>query len=189
MDVFRTPDERFAGLPDFPWEPHYLEVDGLRIAYLDEGEGEPVLLMHGEPSWSYLYRKMMPPLLEAGFRVLVPDLVGFDRSDKPTSRDDYTYQRHVDWMAAWLDQAGPDDVTLFAQDWGGLIGLLIVAATPDRFRRVAVGNTFLPTGDQTPSDAFLAWQRFAVETPHIDIGRVIQGATVTDLPPRGGGRL
>lgn len=183
MDVFRTPDERFAGLPDFPWEPHYLEVDGLRIAYLDEGEGEPVLLMHGEPSWSYLYRKMMPPLLEAGFRVLVPDLVGFGRSDKPTSRDDYTYQRHVDWMAAWLDQAGPDDVTLFAQDWGGLIGLRLVAGTPDRFRRVAVGNTFLPTGDQTPSDAFLAWQRFAVETPHIDIGRVIQGATVTDLPP------
>lgn len=107
MDVFRTPDERFAGLPDFPWEPHYLEVDGLRIAYLDEGEGEPVLLMHGEPSWSYLYRKMMPPLLEAGFRVLVPDLVGFGRSDKPTSRDDYTYQRHViGWRRGWI-RRGP----------------------------------------------------------------------------------
>jgi haloalkane dehalogenase len=118
MDVFRTPDERFAGLPDFSWEPHYLEVGGLRIAYLDEGEGDPVLLMHGEPSWSFLYRKMMPPLLEAGFRVLVPDLVGFGRSDKPTAMEDYTYQAHVDWMSAWLEQVDPEDVTFFGQDWG-----------------------------------------------------------------------
>lgn len=183
MDVFRTPDERFADLPDFPWEPHYLEVDGLRIAYLDEGAGEPVLLMHGEPSWSFLYRKMIPPLVEAGFRVLAPDLVGFGRSDKPTATDDYSYQRHVDWMTAWLEQVDPDGVTFFGQDWGGLIGLRLVAGDPDRFRRVAVGNTFLPTGDQTPSEAFLSWQAYAARTPDLDIGWVIQGATVTDLPP------
>lgn len=183
MDVYRTPDARFDGLPDFPWEPHYVEVDDLRIAFIDEGEGPALLLLHGEPSWSFLYRRMIPPLLEAGFRVLAPDLVGFGRSDKPTSPDDYSYQRHVDWTSAWLHQVGVDEITLFGQDWGGLIGLRLVADEPDRFARVAAANTMLPTGDYRPTEAFLAWQRMVRKVPSLDIGRVIQGATVSDLPP------
>jgi haloalkane dehalogenase len=183
MDVYRTADARFDRLPAFPWEPHYVEVDGLRIAFIDEGEGPVVLLLHGEPSWSFLYRKMIPPLLEAGFRVLAPDLVGFGRSDKPTSPDDYSYQRHVDWTAAWLHQVGAGEITLFGQDWGGLIGLRLVAEEPDRFARVAAANTMLPTGDHRPTEAFLTWQRMTRNVPSLDIGRVIQGATVTELPP------
>lgn len=183
MDVYRTPDARFDRLPAFPWEPRYVEVDGLRIAFIDEGEGPAVLLLHGEPSWSFLYRKMIPPLLEAGFRVLAPDLVGFGRSDKPTSPDDYSYQRHVDWTSAWLHQVGAGEITLFGQDWGGLIGLRLVANEPDRFSRVAAANTMLPTGDHRPTEAFLAWQRMTRKVPSLDIGRVIQGATVTELPP------
>src|SRR5665811_717102 len=117
MDVFRTPDDRFAQLSGFAWDPHYVDIDGVRIAFIDEGYGPPVLLMHGEPSWSFLYRKMMEPLLAAGFRVLAPDLVGFGRSDKPTSTDAYTYQSHVDWMSGWLESVGVSDITLFCQDW------------------------------------------------------------------------
>ncbi len=182
MDVFRTPDERFAHLPDCPWQPHHADVNGLRVAYLDEGEGPVVLLMHGEPSWSFLYRRMIPPLLEAGMRVLAPDLVGFGRSDKPTDPDAYTYQLAVDWMSTWLEATGAGDITFFGQDWGGLIGLRLVAADPDRFRAVAVANTGLPTGDHPMSEAFTAWQTFTRTSPSFDIGRVIQNGTVTDLP-------
>lgn len=182
MDVFRTPDERFARLPDCPWRPSYTTVDGLRVAYLDEGEGPVTLLMHGEPSWSFLYRKMIPPLLESGMRVLAPDLVGFGRSDKPTEPDAYTYQAAVDWMSGWLDRIGAGDIALFGQDWGGLIGLRLVADEPDRFRAVAVANTGLPTGDQAMTDAFIAWQTFARTAPSFDVGRVVQNGTVTDLP-------
>lgn len=185
MDVTRTPDDRFADVPDFPWAPRYDDVgaggEELRMASIDEGDGDPVLLMHGEPSWSFLYRTMIPPLLDSGRRVLAPDLVGFGRSDKPTNPDDYTYQRHVDWTAAWLDGVDADGITLFCQDWGGLIGLRLVAAQPDRFARVAVANTFLPTGDQTMPEAFFAWREFSRTSPAFDVGRVIQGGTVTDL--------
>lgn len=185
MEILRTPDERFADLPDFPYEPSYVEVDDgdggrLRIAYLDEGpaDGETVLLLHGEPSWSFLYRRMIPVLVDAGLRVVAPDLVGFGRSDKPVHREDYSYARHVEWTRqALLDQLGLRDVTLVCQDWGGLIGLRLVAENPDRFARVVVANTGLPTGDQPMSDAFLAWQRFSQESPDFQIGRIVGNGT------------
>ena len=180
MDIVRTPDEHFESLPDYPFEPNYLTVPGpedtrLRIHYVDEGPGdaEPVLLMHGEPSWSYLYRKMIPVIINAGYRAVAPDLVGFGRSDKPVERDDYTYQRHVDWMRAWLVQMELDQITLVCQDWGGLIGLRLLAADSDRFARVVVANTGLPTGDHTTSDAFLNWRKFSIETPDFDAGTIV----------------
>lgn len=181
MDVARTPEERFRHVPDFPWEPAYVDVDGLRIAYLDEGDGRPVLLMHGEPSWSFLYRKVVPPLLDAGLRVVAPDLVGFGRSDKPTDPDVFTYARHVEWMSGWLEAVGIGDVTLVGQDWGGLIGLRLVAAEPDRFTAVVAANTGLPTGDQRMPEAFQTWRQFTRTSPDFHIGRVVQNGTVTEL--------
>ena len=190
MQVLRTPDERFTQLPDYPFEPHYAAVpDGeggeLRVHYLDEGPAgaDPVLLMHGEPSWSFLYRRMIPVITAAGYRAVAPDLVGFGRSDKPAARTDYTYQRHVDWMRALLEQLDLRRATLVGQDWGGLIGLRLVAGQPDRFDRVVAANTFLPTGDRDPGDAFLAWQTFSQETPTFPVGRIVNGGCVTDLPP------
>jgi len=187
MDVLRTPDERFDDLPGYAYSPHYVDVetDGVRVRvhYIDEGprDGPLVLLMHGEPSWSFLYRHMIPVLTGAGLRAVAPDLVGFGRSDKPTARDDYTYQRHVDWMHGFLRTADVTGVTLVAQDWGGLIGLRLVAEQPDRFARVVAANTFLPTGDRHPGDAFLAWQRFSQETPDFPVGRIVNGGCTTDL--------
>ena len=189
METLRTPDDRFVDLADYPFAPHYVDVaDGeggsLRIHYLDEGPSSaaPVLLLHGEPSWSYLYRHIIPPLVAAGHRVVVPDLVGFGRSDKPTETSDYTYARHVAWMSeALLERLDLRDVTLFAQDWGGLVGLRLVAAAPDRFARVAVGNTGLPTGHATPPESFLDWQRFSRESPVFPIGNIIDGGTLTSL--------
>jgi haloalkane dehalogenase len=139
--------------------------------------------MHGEPSWSFLYRKMIPILVDAGLRAVAPDLVGFGRSDKPARRTDYTYQRHVDWMTHWLGAVDLHDATLVGQDWGGLIGLRLVAEDPDRFTRVVAANTFLPTGDRHPGDAFLAWQRFSQETPDFTVGRIVNGGCTSDLSP------
>ena len=158
MHTLRTPDDRFDDLPDFDFAPHYVEVadgDGgrLRVHHLDEGppDGEVVLLMHGEPSWCFLYRHMIPVLVDAGLRCIAPDLVGFGRSDKPAEQSDYTYARHVEWMrAALFDELDLHDITLVGQDWGGLVGLRLVAEHPDRFARVVVANTGLPTGDRTP---------------------------------------
>ena len=189
MKTLRTPDERFADLPGYPFDPHYAKLpdgDGgsLRMHYLDEGpaDGAVVLLLHGEPSWSFLYRHMIPPLTAAGHRVIVPDLVGFGRSDKPTEQGDYTYARHVAWTTSLVfDHLDLRGITYFGQDWGGLIGLRLVAAQPDRFVRVAVGNTGLPTGEGTPSDAFLAWQKFSQETDVFPIGMVINGGCASDL--------
>ena len=193
MKSLRTPDERFVGLPDFPFAPHYVEVDDgeggrLRVHYLDEGpadgpaDGEVVLLMHGEPSWSYLYRHMIPVLVAAGHRCVAPDLIGFGRSDKPSEPGDYSYARHVAWMrAALFGQLDLQAITLFGQDWGGLVGLRLLAAEPDRFARVVAGNTGLPTGDGPMSDAFMAWQRFAKEARAFDVGRIINGGTTTEL--------
>jgi haloalkane dehalogenase len=191
MDVLRTPDERFEGLPDFAFSPHHVEVpsgDGgsLRVHHLDEGPagGPVVLLLHGEPSWCFLYRKMIPVLVDAGLRCVAPDLVGFGRSDKPAAQEDYTYARHVEWMrAALFDALDLRDVTLVGQDWGGLVGLRLVGEHPDRFARVVVANTFLPTGDQRASDAFLAWQRYSQETPELRVGRIVKGGCRSDLPP------
>ena len=195
MKILRTPDERFTGLPGFAFEPHYVEVaagDGgpgpvLRVHYLDEGPrdaADTVLLLHGEPSWSYLYRTMVPVLTGAGLRVVVPDLVGFGRSDKPAARTDYTYARHVEWMrAALFDGLGLSGLTVVGQDWGGLIGLRLVAEHPDRFRRVVAANTGLPTGDFTLGEAFFAWQRFSQEVPELPVGRIVGGGCRTDLAP------
>jgi haloalkane dehalogenase len=191
MRTLRTPDDRFDGLPEFAFEPHYADIDDLdggtmRVAYLDEGppDAAPVLCMHGEPSWSFLYRHMLPVLVDAGHRVVCPDLVGFGRSDKPTEQSDYTYARHVGWMSqlvfGHLELRG---VTFFGQDWGGLIGLRLVAAEPGRFDRVAVANTGLPTGDHAPSDAFLRWQHFAQTTEAFPVGAIVDRMTVTELSP------
>ncbi len=153
MQVKRTPDHRFENLPGYPFRPNYLEVDDteggkLRIHYLDEGahDGDVVLLLHGQPVWSYLYRHMIPTLVEAGFRVIAPDLVGFGRSDKPVHSEDYTYARHVIWMSDWLTQLDLSGITVFLQDWGSLIGLRLVAAFPERFAAVVLSNGGLPTG-------------------------------------------
>jgi haloalkane dehalogenase len=185
MQVLRTPDERFTGLPGYPFEPNYVQLgDGLRVHYLDEGpaDGAPVLLMHGEPSWSYLYRTMIPVLVAAGHRCVAPDLVGFGRSDKPADPGDYSYQRHVDWMSETIfDRLGLTGITLVGQDWGGLIGLRLLAAQPDRFSRVVAANTGLPTGDLPLSEAFMRWQRFARESAAFEIGRIIGTGTVSDL--------
>ncbi|MEA3020492.1 MAG: haloalkane dehalogenase [Actinomycetota bacterium] len=190
MKTLRTPDDRFADLPDYDFEAHYADIDDLdggtlRVHWVDEGprDGQVVLLLHGEPSWSYLYRTMIPVLTAAGLRAVAPDLVGFGRSDKPASRADYTYQRHVDWLSATVDQIGLDAITLVCQDWGGLLGLRLVAAEPDRYERVVAANTFLPTGDGKPSDAFLSWQKFSQEVPQMPIGGIIKGGCVTSLAP------
>ncbi|MGZ6930581.1 MAG: haloalkane dehalogenase [Acidimicrobiia bacterium] len=192
MDVLRTPDDRFEGLAGFPYAARYEDVargDGngtLRIAAVDEGPAdaaETVLLMHGEPSWSYLYRHMIPVIVGAGHRAVAPDLVGFGRSDKPAARTDYTYERHVAWMTEWLTTVDLTGVTLVCQDWGGLIGLRLVAAMPGRFRRVVAANTFLPTGDRHPGDAFLAWQKFSQEVETFPVGMIINGGCTTDLAP------
>jgi haloalkane dehalogenase len=181
MDILRTPDERFAAIPDF-FEPHYMEV-GLRIHYVDEGpKNAPVVLMlHGEPSWSFLYRKVIRVVAAAGMRVVAPDLVGFGRSDKPARREDYTYQRHVDWMTAFVEKLDLKEVTLLCQDWGGLIGLRLVAEHPDRFARVVAANTLLPTGDRKPPDAFFVWRQFSQDVSEFPTSKIIQSACVTRL--------
>nr|MBP7631190.1 haloalkane dehalogenase [Acidimicrobiales bacterium] len=156
----------------------------LRVHYLDEGpaDADPVLLMHGEPSWSFLYRHMIPPLVAAGHRVVAPDLVGFGRSDKPTEMADYTYARHVAWMSALLfDHLDLRNITFFGQDWGGLVGLRLVAAQPDRYARLVVANTGLPTGHGAMSEAFLAWQKFSQEADHFPVGAIVNGGSATEL--------
>jgi haloalkane dehalogenase len=187
MDKLRTPDDRFANLPGYPFSPHYADVDDtdggtLRIHYVDEGEGHPILMLHGEPSWSYLYRKMVPVFVEAGFRAVAPDLPGFGRSDKPAKRTDYSYERHVAWMANFIEAIDLRDVTLVGQDWGGLIGLRLVAEHPERFSAVVAANTFLPRGESA-GEAFLRWQEFSQTVPELHVGGIVKGATTTELSP------
>jgi haloalkane dehalogenase len=191
MELLRTPDDRFEGLPDFPFTPRYARVDDtdggpLRVHYIDEGppDGEVVLLLHGEPSWSFLYRTMIPVLTGAGLRCIAPDLVGFGRSDKPARREDYTFARHVEWMReALFDHLDLQGITLVGQDWGSLVGLRLVGEHPDRFARVVIANGGLPTGDQPLSDAFLAWQKFSQEAPEFPIGGIVNGGCAGDLAP------
>ena len=175
MDVVRTPEERFAGLSGYPYPPAYVDVGGLRMAYVDEGprDAGPVLMLHGEPTWGYLYRSMVPPVVDAGLRAVVPDLVGFGRSDKPTRPSDYSYQRHVDWVTAFVEQLDLTRVNLFCQDWGSLIGLRVAAENPDRFSRIVVANGFLPTGHGAPSLAFRTWRAFARFTPVFPAGLIV----------------
>ncbi|MBA3810823.1 MAG: haloalkane dehalogenase [Caulobacteraceae bacterium] len=187
MKVLRTPEARFAELADWPFEPRYLEIidaggTPLRIHYVDEGprEAPPVLLMHGEPSWSYLYRKIIPALAAKGHRVVAPDLIGFGRSDKPAAREDYSYERHVAWTSAWLTGLDLDDITLFCQDWGGLIGLRLVAAFPARFAGVVAANTGLPVGTGW-SEGFERWLAFSQSVPQFPVGAILQGATQREL--------
>ena len=186
MQVLRTPEDRFRNLPDFPFEPHYLEIDGgaattLRIAYVDEGprDAPVVLLMHGEPTWSYLYRHVIAAL-RGRFRVVAPDLVGFGRSDKPAAQSDYSYERHVGWMSDWLTVLDLRGTTLFCQDWGGLIGLRLVAAFPDRFARVIAANTGLPIGSGW-SEGFERWLHFSQSVPEFPVGRIVDGGTARAL--------
>jgi haloalkane dehalogenase len=219
MEFVRTPEHRFSSLKDYAFEPHYLSVaDGeggeLRLHYLDEGNpGDPlVLLMHGQPSWSYLYRHMIPLLVSAGYRVVAPDLIGFGRSDKPTLPEDYSYAAHVGWMSEWLTALDLNEITLFCQDWGGLIGLRLVAAFPDRFANVVVANTGLPTGmvpeeyapmlkdayktleiveagqlaerfrDDSDIPGFLYWRKYCAESPVFDVGDVLSFSAAGGLP-------
>ncbi len=220
MKFLRTPDERFTELADYPFATNYRQIaDGeggeLRLHYLDEGptEGPVVLLLHGQPSWSYLYRFMIPQLAEAGFRVLAPDLIGFGRSDKPTQIEDYTYASHIQWMSDWLTAMDIAEITLFCQDWGSLIGLRLVAAYPEYFSAVVLSNGGLPTGmipdeyteplkeayktlpvvkaeelgerlnDTSGIPGFLYWRKFCAESPDLDIGEVMQSAAATQITP------
>jgi haloalkane dehalogenase len=189
MQVLRTPEARFADLPDYPFAPHYETVTdangtALRIHYLDEGprDAPPILLMHGEPSWSYLYRKFVPHLVARGHRVIAPDLIGFGKSDKPAVRGDYSYERHVAWMSAWLTALDLRDITLFCQDWGGLIGLRLVATFPDRFARLVIANTGLPVGTGS-SDGFDQWLAFSQNVPQFPVGFIVNGGATRDLSP------
>ncbi len=190
MKLLRTPDDRFENLPDYPFKPNYLTIIdrsenvGIRVHYIDEGApaSQTVLMLHGEPSWSFLYRKMVTPFVQAGYRVVAPDLPGFGKSDKPAKRSDYSYARYVQWMFDWLRAMDLQDIILICQDWGGLIGLRLVAGEPDRFARVVTSNTMLPTGDHSPGDAFFQWQKFSQETPVFPVGQIVNKGSVTDLP-------
>jgi haloalkane dehalogenase len=183
MKTVRTPDARFENLPGYDFDPRYVEVDGLRMHYIDEGPGDadPVLLLHGEPSWCYLYRHMIQPLNDAGLRVIAPDLIGFGRSDKPVKKSDYSYAAHVDWMTGFVEALDLHEITMFCHDWGSLIGLRVAAENEHRFARIALGNGGLPTGDQDMPKAFMKWRAFALHSPYFPIGTIIQKATTTEL--------
>jgi len=183
MEFLRTPEDRFTALPDYPFAPHYQTVDGMRIHYVDEGArtAAPLLLLHGEPSWSFLYRHMIPLFTAAGFRAVAPDLIGFGKSDKPIDPADFSYQRLVDWTREWLEAVDLTGITLFCQDWGSLIGLRLVAEQPERFARVVLANGGLPTGDQQMPEAFTQWQTFAQKVSRLPVGRIINGGTTTPL--------
>ncbi len=185
MKILRTPDEAFENLPDYPFAPHYTEVSGLRMHYVDEGKNphETVLMLHGEPSWSYLYRKMIPVVARAGYRVIAPDLIGFGKSDKLTDASAYSYQHYVDWMKGFIKNLDLRNITLVCQDWGGLIGLRLAAENESRFRRITAANTFLPNGKGTPSEAFLQWQTYAKTSPTFNIGKIVGGGCVSKLSP------
>ena len=188
--VLRTPDSQFEDLPDYDFTPQYINVadpdlGDIRVHFIDVGpaDGQTVIMMHGEPSWSFLYRKMTKRVSDAGMRVIAPDLVGFGRSDKPSETSDYSYSKHVSWMSEWFERINVKDAVLFCQDWGGLIGLRLVAAYPDRFAGVIAGNTFLPVGKNKPSEAFLNWRTFSQTVPEFPAGGIINGGTVKDLGP------
>lgn len=188
MQALRTPDDRFENLPGYNFAPNYLEVDdteggALRVHYLDEGpaNASPVLCLHGEPSWCYLYRKMIPVFTATGHRVIAPDQIGFGRSDKPTERNDYTYARHVKWMGDVVRHLDLNNITLVCQDWGGLVGLRLWAEMPERFARIVVANTALPTGDQPMSDAFKAWRSYSQTVEDFNAGRIVSGGTAKKL--------
>lgn len=188
MNILRTPDSYFENLTDWAFKPHFTHItdavtgQSLRLACVDEGprDGRAVLLMHGEPTWSYLYRHIIPKLVALGYRVVAPDLIGFGRSDKPADRDDYTYERHVEWLSSWLKKMDLRDITLFCQDWGGLLGLRLVASFPERFARVVAGNTALPVG-APPGAGFMEWLAYSQSTNDLPIGQIIAMAAERKL--------
>ena len=182
-EVLRTPEARFEGLPGYPFAPHYTYVDGLRMHYVDEGtrDAPVVLMLHGDPSWSYLYRKMIPRLSASGLRALAPDLIGFGKSDKLAQPRAYSYQRHVDWVWAWIERLDLNDIMLVCQDWGSLIGLRLVAEHSERFARVVLANGALPTGDETLPGIFKAWVFASQALPVLPVGRIVQAGTQTEL--------
>jgi haloalkane dehalogenase len=192
MDVYRTPEARFERLPGYDFEPHYTTVAGLRMHHAEAGPGtagagsagpgETVLLLHGEPTWSYLYRTMIPVIAAAGHRVLAPDLPGFGRSDKPVRRDDYSYSGHVAWVEEWIRENGLSDITLVAQDWGSLIGLRLVGERPDLFRRVVIANGGLPTGEEKLGLVFRLWQAFARWTPVFPVRAIVRAGCARPVP-------
>lgn len=181
METLRTPDDRFENLPGYSYAPNYVEVDGLRMHYIDEGEGDPILCLHGEPSWCYLYRKMVPVLSKVG-RVIAPDLIGFGRSDKPANRSDYTFSLHFSAVKGFIEALDLKRITLVCQDWGGLLGLPAAMEMQDRFSRLVIMNTGLPTGDVAPGKGFLAWRDAAEKMDDMIVGNVLQGGTATELP-------
>jgi haloalkane dehalogenase len=183
--VLTTPDDRFAALPGFAYPPRYADAGGLRMAYVEDGpaDGPPVLLLHGEPSWSFLYRTVLPVLADAGLRAIAPDLIGFGRSGKPAELADHSYARHVEWVRAFaFDALGLSGLTLVGQDWGGLLGLRLVAEHPDRFARVVAANTGLPTGDQQMPEVWLRFREVVRTAPTLDIARLIQSGCQHTLP-------
>jgi haloalkane dehalogenase len=190
MKVLRTPDAAFEGVTDYPFAPRYLNITDatsgvdLRVHYIDEGprEAPVVLMMHGEPSWSFLYRKMIAPVVAAGFRVVAPDLIGFGKSDKPAAQSDYSYARHVAWMRQWVEQLDLKNVTLACQDWGSLVGLRLLTEMPDRFSGVALSNGGLPEGGAAPR-AFAIWRAFSKWSPVFPIGKIVSAGTTRGLAP------
>lgn len=185
MKILRTPEQNFSAIHDFPWTPRYAQLGELRMHYVEDGpsDGAPVLMLHGEPTWSYLYRKMIPVFAAAGYRAIAPDLIGFGRSDKPADIGDYSYQRHVDWVLHLIEALDLRNITLVCQDWGSLIGLRIAAEHPDRFARITVGNGALPTTDSAlkiPA-AFRLWRLFARYSPWFPIGGIVNTACVSRL--------
>jgi haloalkane dehalogenase len=181
VDAYRTPDERFADLPDFPFAPRYREVDGLRLAHIDEGDGQPVVFVHGEPTWSFLWRKVIPPVLEAGYRCIAPDHAGFGRSDKPTDLDWYSYDRHCELFAELLERLDVRNATLVVHDWGGAIGLRVAVENPERVGRMVIMDSGVFTGDQTMSDAWRTFRDFVERTEDLPIGFLVKGATARGL--------
>jgi haloalkane dehalogenase len=181
MDAFRTPDERFEGLPEFPFSPHYRELDGLRLAHIDEGEGEPVVFVHGEPTWSYLWRKLIPPVIDAGYRCVAPDHAGFGRSDKPTDLGWYSYDRHCELFAELLEHLDLRAATVVVHDWGGPIGLRAAVEQPDRVARMVIMDTGLFTGEQPMSDAWKAFRDFVERTEDLPVGFLVKGATARGM--------
>ncbi len=183
MQILRTPDNCFSNLKDYNFIPNYVQIDDLRMHYLDEGipSGKVILLMHGEPTWSYLYRKIIPILSKAGYRVIAPDLIGFGKSDKPAELTNYSYKNHVDWIKKFIQNLDLQNITLFCQDWGGLIGLRVAAENEELFAGIIASNTGLPTGDQPPSEAFKQWQEFSQSVPVFPAGNIVSGGCFNKL--------
>ncbi len=173
MQILRTPEERFRNLPEYPFKPNFVDINGLRVHYIDEGNGETILCLHGEPTWSYLYRKMIPPLQEK-YRVLAMDFIGFGQSDKFKEKEDYSFKMHKDTLVSFIEKLDLDGINLVVQDWGGLIGLTVATEIQDRINRLIILNTFLPIGEEQMPDAFHRWRKFAKSLPDLPIGRVIK---------------